>query len=74
MFDLDFQGHAIKNNFFHYHQLDSVTPKTYPLEIFSKNSDEKAKIQGDGSTHPLGRFWLGKYLECLGGLNSEKKT
>ena len=43
---------------------NSLTPKTYPREIFSKNSDEKAKIQGVG-THPLRRFRLAKYLGRL---------
>ena len=33
--------------------LDSLTPKTYSWEIFSKNSDGKAKIQG-GVLPPLG--------------------
>ena len=31
--------------------LDSLTPKTYPYVIFSKNSYGKTKIQG-GGTHP----------------------
>ena len=35
--------------------LDSLTPKTYPWEIFSKKSDGKAKIQGVVPT-PLGVF------------------
>ena len=39
--------------------LDSLTPKTYPWEIFSKNSDGKAKIQGGGTHPPLGvRRWI----------------
>ena len=36
-------------------RLDSLTPKTYPWEIFSKNSDGKAKIQGGSYPPPLGR-------------------
>ena len=45
--------------------LDSLTPKTYPWEIFSKNSDGKAEIQGgvvSTPPPPLGRFRLAKYL------------
>ena len=39
--------------------LDSLTPNTYPWEIFSKNSDGKAKIQGGCiNPPPLGRFRL----------------
>ena len=41
--------------------LDSLTPKTYPYVIFSKNSYGKTKIQGGGGgTHPpLGvRRWI----------------
>ena len=41
--------------------LDSLTPETYPWEIFLKNSDGEAKIQEVVST-PLGRFRLAKYL------------
>ena len=39
--------------------LDSLTPKTYPREIFSKNSDRKAKIQG-GGIHPPWAFSVGE--------------
>ena len=43
--------------------LDSLTPKSYPWEICSKNSDGKAKIQWGGIHPPLGRpkvdFYLG---------------
>ena len=35
-----------KDRIFSLSPLDSLTPKTYPWEIFSKNSDGKAKIQG----------------------------
>ena len=53
--------------------LDSLTPKTYPWEIFLKNSDGKAKIQvgvvftplGGWYPPPLGRFRLAKYLGHL---------
>ena len=47
--------------------LDSLTQKTYPWEIFSKNSDGKAKIQGGlhQPPPPLGRFRLAKYLGRL---------
>ena len=39
--------------------LDSLTPKTYPWEIFLKNSDGKTKIQGGGTHPPLGvRRWI----------------
>ena len=52
-----------KDRIFSLSLLDSLTPKTYPWEIFPKNSDGKTKIQG-GGTHPLpGRpkvdFYLG---------------
>ena len=40
-----------KDRIFSLSPLDSLTPKTYPWEIFSKNSDGKTKIQG-GGTHP----------------------
>ena len=40
-----------KDRIFSLSPLDSLTPKTYPLEIFLKNSDGKTKIQG-GGTHP----------------------
>ena len=59
VFDLDFQGHAIKIEFFHYHRWISWPRQTYPWEIFSRNSDGKAKIQG-GLYHPLGRFSVGE--------------
>ena len=43
--------------------LDSLTPKTYPWEIFLKNSDGKTKIQGGWYPPPLGSpkvdFYLG---------------
>ena len=54
-----------KDRIFSLSPLDSLTPKTYPWEIFSKNSDGKAKIQGGGCINPppLGRpkvdFYLG---------------
>ena len=35
-----------KDRIFSLSPLDSLTPKTYPWEIFSKNSDGKTKIQG----------------------------
>ena len=40
--------------------LDSLTPKTYPWEIFSKNSDGKAKIQGGVVSTPLWAFSVGE--------------
>ena len=47
-----------KDRIFSLSRLDSLTPKTYPWEIFSKNSDGKAKIQGVVPT-PLGvRRWI----------------
>ena len=53
-----------KDRIFSLSPLDSLTPKTYPWEIFSKLSDGKAKIQGVGIYPlPLGRpkvdFYLG---------------
>ena len=49
-----------KDRIFSLSPLDSLTPKTYPWEIFSKNSDGKAKIQGGGCINPpLGvRRWI----------------
>ena len=55
-----------KDRIFSLSPLDSLTPKTYPWEIFSKNSDGKAKIQGGlHQPPPLGRFRLAKYLGRL---------
>ena len=52
-----------KDRIFSLSPLDFLTPKTYPWEIFSKNSDGKAKIQGGWYPPPLGRpkvdFYLG---------------
>ena len=52
-----------KDRIFSLSPLDSLTPKTYPWEIFSKNSDGKAKIQGGGCINPPwaseGGFLLG---------------
>ena len=49
-----------KDRIFSLSPLDYLTPKTYPWENFSKNSDGKAKIQGGGGIHPpLGvRRWI----------------
>ena len=50
-----------KDRIFSLSPLDSLTPKTYPYVIFSKNSYGKTKIQGGGGgTHPpLGvRRWI----------------
>ena len=41
-----------KDRIFSLSPLDSLTPKTYPWEIFSKNSDGKAKIQGGVASTP----------------------
>ena len=41
-----------KDRIFSLSPLDSLTPKTYPYVIFSKNSYGKTKIQGGGGTHP----------------------
>ena len=38
-----------KDRIFSLSPLDSLTPKTCPWEIFSKNSDGKTKIQGGGT-------------------------
>ena len=54
-----------KDRIFSLSPLDSLTPKTYPWEIFLKNSDGKTKIQNPGGWYPppLGRpkvdFYLG---------------
>ena len=48
-----------KDRIFSLSPLDSLTPKTYLWEIFSKNSDGKAKIQGGCINPPLGvRRWI----------------
>ena len=58
-----------KDGIFSLSPLDSLTPKTYPWEIFPKNSDGKTKIQGGGwyPPPPPGRpkvdFYLG-HLRC----------
>ena len=52
-----------KDRIFSLSPLDSSTPITYPWEIFLKNSEGKAKIQGGGiHPTPLERFRLAKYL------------
>ena len=52
-----------KDRIFSLSPLDSMTLRTYPWEIISKNSDGKAKIQsGWYPPPPLGRFRLAKYL------------
>ena len=57
-----------KDRIFSLSPLDSLTPKTYPWEIFSKNSDRKAKIQGGLHQPPLGVFgWRNTLGIC--GLN-----
>ena len=58
-----------KDRIFSLSPLDSLTPKTYPWEIFLKNSDGKTKIQGGGwYPPPLGRpkvdFYLGHLRIC----------
>ena len=48
-----------KDGIFSLSPLDSLTPKTYPREIFPKNSDGKTKIQGGWYPPPLGvRRWI----------------
>ena len=57
-----------KDRIFSLSPLDSLTPKTYPWEIFLKNSDGKTKIQGGGTHPPLGvRRWIFTLGIC--GLN-----
>ena len=46
-----FSRSSNKDRIFSLSPLDFLTPKTYPWEIFLKNSDGKAKIQG-GGIHP----------------------
>ena len=53
-----------KDRIFSLSPLDSLTPKTYPWDIFSKNSEGMQKSRGVAST-PLGRFRLAKYLGHL---------
>ena len=45
--------------------LDSLTPKTYPWEIFSNNSDRKAEILGGWSSSWAFKFTPSWALECL---------
>ena len=71
VFDLDFQGHAMKIEFFSLSRLDSVTPKTYPREIFLKNSDGKTEIQG-GGTHPPWASEVGFSPWASASLNERK--
>ena len=48
-----------KDRIFSLSPLDSLTPKTYPCVIFSKNSHGKTKIQGGWYPPPLGvRRWI----------------
>ena len=59
-----------KDRIFSLSPLDSLTQKTYPWEIFSKNSDGKAKIQGGCIHPPLGVFgWRNTLGIC--GLSHE---
>ena len=64
MFDLDFQGHAIKIEFFHY-TVKFLDPENIPMRnIFKKFGREGTNPGGVVST-PLGRFRLAKYLGHL---------
>ena len=45
--------------------LDSLTPKTYPWEIFSNNSDRKAEVLGGWSSSWAFKFTPSWALECL---------
>ena len=60
VFDLDFQGHAIKIEFFSLSPLDSLTPKNIPMRnIFKKFGREGKNPGGVASTPPLGvRRWI----------------
>ena len=49
-----------KDRIFSLSPLDFLTPKTYPWEIFSKNSDGKAKIQGGVCINPPWAFSVGE--------------
>ena len=63
VFDLDFQGHAIKIEFFSLSPLDSLTPKNIPMRNIFKKFGREGKNPGGWYPPPLGRpkvdFYLG---------------
>ena len=61
-----------KDRIFSLSPLDSLTPKTYPWEIFSKNSDGKAKIQGGWYPPPPLGVRRGIFTLGIWGLSSFK--
>ena len=59
MFDLDFQVHSIKIEFFHYHRWITWPRKHTHAKCFQKIQTGKQKSRG---WYPLRRFRLAKYL------------
>ena len=56
VFDLDFQGHAMKIEFFHYHRWIPWPRKHTHEKYFKKFGREKAEIQGGLYQPPLGHL------------------
>ena len=65
VFDLDFQGHAKKIEFFHYHRWISWPRKHTHEKYFQKIRTGRQKSRGGCINPPLGRFRLAKYLGHL---------
>ena len=64
VFDLDFQGHVIKIDFFHYRCCIPWPRKHTHEKYFQKIRTGRQKSRRVVPT-PLGRFWLTKYLGWL---------
>ena len=65
MFDLDFQSHAIKIEFFHYHRWIPWPRKHTHEKYFKKIRTGRQKSRGGVASTPPGRFRLAKYLGHL---------
>ena len=65
VFDLDFQGHAIKIEFFRYHRWIPWPRKHTHEKDFQKIRTGRQKSKGGVASTPLGRFRLAKYLGHL---------
>ena len=64
VFDLDFQGHAMKIEFFHYYCW-IPWPRKHTHEKYFRKIGREGKNPGGWYPPPLRRFRLAKYLSCL---------
>ena len=64
VFDLDFQGHAMKMNFFVI-TVGFLDPENIPMRNIFKKFGREGKNPGGLHQPPLGRFRLAKYLGHL---------